>query len=173
MLPSRFLPRYNASMGLPDHREVGRVFGLILMALAVFSACSSNAPRYPEDHARFERIVEAVNTLQRAYVQHDAGAINDLLLPLEDLQTWAAAVQRDFETYPTIVLDLSIDRIFIKGDRIATYISWQGEWKRANEETGTTARGHGILHWSGTHVILMTGVEGNLPFGMADRQASS
>ena len=146
---------------------------LILCSGVLLQGCSSNAPRYPEDHERFERIVEAVKTLQKAYIEHDEQTTANLLLPLENLETWEKEVQRDFQTYSDIALDLSIDRIFIEGDLISVYISWQGEWKRTSTDTGLKARGHGILHWNGTHVILLSGVEGDLPFGIADRQALS
>ena len=146
---------------------------LILSSTGFLISCSSDPPRYPESNARFERIVEAVNVLRQAYVAQDLEKIKDLLLPLETLQRWERSVQRDFETYSSIELDLSIDRMVINGDLISVLVSWQGEWKESPEKQSIKERGHGTLHWSGTHVILLSGVEGNLPFGMADRQAMS
>ena len=149
-------------------------FTVVVLCLTGFLAsCSSTPPRYPESHARFERIVEAVNSLQQAYTSHDMQTTKDLLLPLESLVAWEQSIQRDFQTYPDIALDLSIDRIVINGDLISVQVSWLGEWKESPENQSVKARGHGTLHWSGTHVILLTGVEGDLPFGMADRQAMS
>ena len=145
----------------------------IVCQIGFQTSCSSTPPRYPESHARFERIVKAVHTLQQAYVTHDQTATNDLLLPLETLITWEQGILKDFQTYPEIELDLLIDRIAIDGDLISVQVSWQGEWKESPEQQSVKARGHGTLHWSGTHVILLTGVEGDLPFGMADRQAMS
>ncbi len=146
---------------------------MILSSAGFLVSCSSDPPRYPESHARFERIVEAVNKLKKAYIDHDQDTTKDLLLPLETLRTWEQRVQRDFRTYTNIELDLSIDRMVINGDHISVLVSWQGEWKESPEKQSVKARGHGTLHWSGTHVILLTGVEGDLPFGMADRQAMS
>lgn len=145
----------------------------VLCQTGFLTSCSSTPPRYPESHARFERIVKAVESLQQAYIAHDQAATNDLLLPLENLITWEQGIQKDFQTYPDIFLDLLIDRIVINGDLISVQVSWQGEWKNNNEQQTVKARGQGTLHWSGTHVILLTGVEGDLPFGMADRQAMS
>lgn len=139
----------------------------------LLTGCASDPPRYPESHARFERIVRAVETLQLAYVEHDQAAVNDLLLPLDALLAWEQKIQKDFQAYSGIELDLLIDRIVINGDLISVQVSWQGEWKEIEGQQGIKARGHGTLHWSGTHVILLTGVEGDLPFGMADRQAMS
>ncbi len=144
-----------------------------LCAVIVLPGCKKKGPRYPEDHARFERITEVVDTLHQAYISHDIETTRELLLPLETLQAWEQGIQRDFETYSDISLDLLIERILIQGDLISVFISWQGEWKRTPEDKGMRARGHGILHWSGTHVILLSAVEGDLPFGMADRQAIS
>ena len=147
---------------------------LILLCLTEFLvSCSSDPPRYPESHARFERIVEAVRSLQNAYMAQNQEGIKDLLLPLETLERWERGIQRDFQTYSDIEIDLSIDRMVINGDLISVLISWQGEWKESPEKQSVKERGHGTLHWSGTHVILLTGVEGDLPFGMADRQAMS
>ena len=146
---------------------------MVLCQTAFLTSCSTDPPRYPESHARFERIVEAVNKLQRAYIAHDLQTTKDLLLPLETLVEWEQGVQKDFQIYTDIALDLSIDRIAINGDLISVQVSWLGEWKESPEKQSVKARGHGTLHWSGTHVILLTGVEGDLPFGMADRQAMS
>ncbi|WP_447969464.1 hypothetical protein [Nitrospira sp. M1] len=149
------------------------ITAVTLSHAGILTGCSSDPPRYPESHARFERIVEAVQTLEQAYVAQDQEATKDLLLPLDSLHAWEQGIQRDFETYSDIVLDLSIDRMVIDGDLISVHVSWLGEWKDAPDAQAIKARGHGTLHWSGTHVILLTGVEGDLPFGMADRQALS
>jgi hypothetical protein len=141
--------------------------------MVLLLGCASDPPRYPEDHRRFERIVEAVETLRTAYIQHDDQATESLLLPLDTLEIWAQGVRKDFQTYSDITLDLSIERIAINGDSISVFVSWQGVWKRPTEDFGLKARGNGILHWTGRQVILLSRVEGDLPFGMADRQALS
>ena len=149
------------------------VICVCLGAPFILSGCPNKGPQYPEDHARFERIAEAVDTLHQAYISHDIEATRELLLPLETLEAWEQSIQRDFQTYSEISLDLLIERILIKGDLISVLISWQGEWKRTPEDKGQRARGHGILHWSGRNVILLSAVEGDLPFGMADRKSIS
>jgi len=152
-------------------------FSLLLFFLCagcfLFLACSEVELKNPEEYARFERIVDAVKTLERAYAKQDIEAIHDLLLPLDSLAAWQREVQRDFQAYADISLDLVIDRIEIDGDLISAYISWHGVWKRTAGGSGLLARGDGILHWNGTQVILLSGVEGDLPFGMADRQSVS
>lgn len=145
----------------------------LVCVLVLLCSCSKKEPRYPEDHARFERITEAVKTLQQAYMAHDRETTKSLLLPLATLEEWEREIERDFDTYADIDLDLSIERIRIEGDQISVYVSWQGKWKQASNDEGVRARGHGVLHWSGTHVILLSGVGGDLPFGMADRQSMS
>ena len=64
---------------------------------------------------------------------------------------------------------ITINRIIVDGDRISAFISWQGKWQRSTQELGDQARGQGVLLWSGNQVILLRGVEGDLPFGMAAR----
>jgi hypothetical protein len=133
------------------------------------TGCSKKAPKYPEDHARFQRVVQAIKTLEAAYVNKDTPAIHELLLPLEQLEILEAEARQDFSQFPTIQLDLNIDRIIVEGDRISAFISWQGTWQRSTQEPGDQARGQGVLLWSGNQVILLRGVEGDLPFGMAAR----
>ena len=133
------------------------------------TGCSKKAPKYPEDHARFQRVVQAIKTLETAYVNKDAPALHELLLPLEQLEILEAEARQDFAQFSTIQLDLNINRIIVEGDRISAFISWQGKWQRSTQEPGDQAIGQGVLLWSGNQVILLRGVEGDLPFGMAAR----
>lgn len=141
------------------------------MALLVPSAvsCSKKEPRYPEDHARFLRIDEAVENLRTAYVQKDGEALKELLLPFEPLEQLTEDIRNDFKTFHTIDLEFTIDRIMIDGDQIDVYVHWQGFWKRAPQDVGIRERGHGVLRWTGTQSILLKEVQGDLPFGMATR----
>jgi hypothetical protein len=133
------------------------------------TGCSKKTPKYPEDHARFQRVVQAIKTLETAYVNKDAPAFHELLLPLEQLEILESEARQDFATFSTIQLDFTVDRIVIDGNRISAFMSWQGTWQRSIQESSDSARGHGVLLWSGNQVILLRGVEGDLPFGMASR----
>src|SRR5680860_132853 len=88
------------------------------------TGCSKKAPKYPEDHARFQRVVKAIKTLEEAYVNRDASGFQELLLPLENLALLETKVREDFATFSTIRVDLTIDRMVIDGDRISAYVSW-------------------------------------------------
>jgi hypothetical protein len=133
------------------------------------TGCSKKTPKYPEDHARFQRVVQAIKTLETAYVNKDTPAFHELLLPLEQLEILESEARQDFATFSTIQLDFTVDRIVIDGNRISAFMSWQGTWQRSTQESSDLARGHGVLLWSGNQVILLRGVEGDLPFGMASR----
>jgi hypothetical protein len=141
---------------------------LVLASLAG-TGCSKKVPKYPEDHARYQRVVHAIKTLETAYVNEDISTFHGLLLPLENLDLLEGEVRQDFTTFSSIHLDLTIDRILIDGDRISAYISWQGDWQRTPQGDFAQARGHGVLLWSGNQVILLRGTEGDLPFGMTHR----
>lgn len=143
-------------------------FLFFLLCLSGLS-CSKKTPQYPEDHARFQRIVEAINTLETAYVKEDMTTIHGLLLPLDALAKWEAAIQQDFNTFSDITLDLYIDRIVIQDSQISAFISWQGTWKPAPDSPPIASRGHGTLLWSGTQVILLRGIDGDLPFGISTK----
>jgi hypothetical protein len=133
------------------------------------TGCSKKTPKYPEDHARFQRVVQAIKTLETAYVNKDASSFHELLLPLENLDLLEAEVRQDFTTFSAIHLDLTIDRILIDGDHISAFVSWQGDWQRTDQGEFARASGHGVLLWSGNQVILLRGTEGDLPFGMTHR----
>ena len=149
------------------------VFALLITFPVIFSlagtGCSKKAPKYPEDHARFQRVVQAIKALETAYVNQDASGFQELLLPLENLDLLEAHVLEDFATFSSIQLDLTIDRMVIDGDRISAFVSWQGNWERTPQEPSAQASGHGILLWSGNQVILLRRIEGDLPFGMTHR----
>ena len=142
---------------------------IIGMVCLVATGCSKETLKYPEDHARYQRVVQAIKTLETTYVNKDVSAFHELLLPLEQLQNLEAEVQQDFTTFSTIQVDFTVDRILIDGNRISAFISWQGSWQRSTKESSNPARGHGVLLWSGNQVILLRGVEGDLPFGMTSR----
>ena len=140
----------------------------ILISLAG-TGCSKKVPKYPEDHARFQRVVQAIKTLETAYVNQDASAFQELLLPLENLDLLEAHVREDFATFSTIQLNLTIDRMVIDGDRISAFVSWQGNWQHSPQGTSAQASGHGVLLWSGNQVILLRRTEGDLPCGITHR----
>ncbi len=135
------------------------------------AGCSTKTPKYPEDHARFQRIIQAIKTLETTYVNKDGSGFHELLLPLEQLEILEEEARKDFDTFATIQLDLTLDRIAIEENRISTYISWQGTWERSTPKSSNLARGQGVLLWSGNQVILLRGLEGDLPFGLASRLA--
>lgn len=147
---------------------------MLLITFSVFivlagTGCSKKVPKYPEDHARFQRVVQAIKTLETAYVNQDATAFQELLLPLENLDLLEVKVREDFATSSAIQVDLTIDRIVIDGDRISAFVSWQGNWERTPKGASAQASGHGVLLWSGNQVILLRGTEGDLPFGITHR----
>ena len=142
-----------------------------MLLVVVLSGCQffSSDKKVSADHERFERIVQAVETLRSAYEQQKFDVIQKLMLPLQGFQDLEGQIRRDFDTYPTISLNVTIERIYIKGERIKVNVRWEGAWQRSPEETPVTDRGHGVWVWSGTKDILLVGVEGATPFGRADR----
>lgn len=150
-----------------------RLVILFLVAMSLFTGCQSTPPKYPEDHARFDRIVKAVSALESAYIKKDLVSLQDLMLPVESLDRTQLDMQNDFATFSDIRLDLTIDRITIQGGHATVNIRWEGEWKQGTEPVGLISRGHGELIWSGNQVILLSGVDGDLPFGMTSRLKSS
>ncbi len=146
-------------------------FSLSLLLVVVLSGCQffSSDKKVSADHERFERIVQAVETLRSAYEQQKFDAVQKLMLPLQGFQELESQIQRDFDTYAAISLHVAIERIYIRGERIKVNVRWEGAWQRSPEVAPVTDSGHGVWVWSGTKDILLAGVEGAIPFGKADR----
>jgi hypothetical protein len=145
----------------------------MLVLAAVLGACSSKTLQYPEDHERFRRIDQAVESLRTAYQEKNRSKFESLLLPLDQLDQLQQEAEADFAVFHSIALDFKTERIMIEGDDIDVYVHWQGIWKRDPEDAGLRQRGHARLQWIGTHSILLRGVQGDLPFGMKTRQSFS
>src|SRR6185295_6921756 len=151
-----------------------RLSCLCLLVLACgFLACTQKESTYPADYARYQRIDKALATLEKAYVTKDQKTVNSLRLPLEDLDHMELEMVKDFETYSDIKTEFAIERIMIEGNTVEVYVHWQGQWKKNPNEDGVRERGHGMLRWVGVQSILLSSVEGDLPFGMASRQAAA
>jgi hypothetical protein len=142
---------------------------LLVSVTGQLLGCASKGPQYPEEHARYLRIDAAVESLRKAYADKDLSALTGLMLPIDSLERMELEIKRDFEEFQEIALDFAIDRIVIDGEQIDVFVHWQGQWKRIPGEAGVRDRGHGMLRWVGVQSILLKGIEGDLPFGMAMR----
>ncbi len=145
----------------------------LLWAAAVASGCSAKEVRYPEDHARFTKIDKAVEALRNAYARRDLSDIQGLMLPREALEKATNDIQKDFETFQEISLEWTIDRMVVEGETIEVIVSWAGQWQRTPADTGLRERGQGVLQWAGEKSILLNGLSGDLPFGMAGRRSAT
>ena len=159
--------RYNG----PMVRSHLLFFSLLLFLAVAITGCQffSSDKKVSKDHERFERIVQAVETLRSAYEQQKFDAIQKLMLPLQGFQQLEGQIQRDFDTYATISLRVAIERIYIKREQIKVNVRWDGVWQRSPAETPVVESGHGVWVWKGTKDILLAGVEGAMPFGKTDR----
>jgi hypothetical protein len=143
--------------------------GALAAAGLPFAACSKKEIRYPADHLRYQNIDAAVESLRKAYAEKDRSTLHKLILPVAALDRTGVDIERDFEQFEEITLDLSIERIVIEGDTIHVFVHWQGNWKRRPEDPGIRERGHGVLRWVGMQSIMLRGIEGDLFFGMSTR----
>jgi len=146
---------------------------LIVLALAVGACSSSKTPQYPADHQRIRHIDRAVEALREAYQEKSRSNFRSLMQSGDRLESLQRQVEDDFDAYHAISLEFTIERVIIDGDDIDVYVHWQGVWKAQPEDTGMRQRGHARLQWIGTDTILLRDVQGDLPFGMKDKQALS
>lgn len=149
------------------------LWGLCLLwALGPALGCAEKESRYPADYARYQRIDTALDTLQKGYVSKDPATVDGLMLPLDQLDRLQVDIRQDFEAYAEIKVDFTVERIVIESNTIEMYVHWQGQWKKTPVDHGIRERGHGMLRWVGVQSILLSSVEGDMPFGMAARQAA-
>ncbi|HKQ35954.1 MAG TPA: hypothetical protein VJT11_11665 [Nitrospiraceae bacterium] len=146
---------------------------LLLCAISMIGVgCSGKKVKYPEDHERYLRIDQAVESLRHAYVRKDSSDLASLMMPIDQLERLQEEARGDFETFSAITLDFAVERIMIEGDNIDVFVHWQGLWKKDVDDPGLRQRGHMRLQWVGTQSILLRGVQGDVPFGMKARQVT-
>ena len=146
---------------------------VLLASISLFGVgCSGKAIQYPEDHERYLRIDQAVESLRQAYVKKNPSDLASLMMPIDQLERLREEAQGDFETFSAITLDFAVERIMIEGDDIDVFVHWQGLWKKDADDPGLRQRGHTRLQWVGTQSILLRGVQGDAPFGMNTRQVT-
>jgi hypothetical protein len=158
-MSSRTLPRF----------PILFLLGLLLL---VGVGCGGKKVQYPEDHERYLRIDQAVESLRLAYVRKDSSELASLMMPADQLERLREEARNDFETFNAITVDFAIERIMIDGDNIDVFVHWQGLWKKDADDLGLRQRGHTKLQWVGTQSILLRGIQGDVPFGIKSRQAA-
>ncbi len=149
------------------------LFFLSVMLMFVQLGCGKKVVQYPEDHERFVKIDRAVDALRKAYVAKDHSKLEDIMLPLDQLEQLRREAEGDFEAFRDIMLEFAVERIMIDGEDIDVFVHWHGIWRRDAEDPGFRQRGHMRLQWVGTQSILLRGVQGDAPFGMKARQPIS
>jgi len=151
-------------------RSVWLLLGVIVVLPAVGSGCSGKTIQYPEDHERYRRIDQAVESLRYSYERKNASKMADLMVPTEQIDRLQRDVENDFESFYSIELGFTIERIMIDGDDVDVFVHWQGLWRKNADDPGLRQRGHTRLQWVGTLSILLRGIQGDSPFGMKVRQ---
>ena len=150
-------------------------FRVALMMLGLVwiagTGCGGKTIQYPEDHERYLKIDKAVESLRQAYVSKSASGLAALMVPLEATDRLQQEAETDFDAFHDIVMDFRVERIMVDNDDIDVYVHWSGLWKKDPEDPGMRHRGHTRLRWVGTKSVLLTGMQGDVPFGAKGRQA--
>ena len=80
--------------------------------------CGGKTNPHPEDHERYLRIDQAVESLRQAYVKKDSSGLASLMTPGDQLERMREEAQGDFATFSAITLDFAVERIMVQGDGI-------------------------------------------------------
>lgn len=155
----------------PWPTPVWLLLSLLVVVPAIGGGCGGKTIQYPDDHERYRRIDQAVESLRQAYEKKDASKLGALMVPSDQIDRLQRDVDSDFESFSSIALAFAIERILIDGDDVDVFVHWQGLWKKNADDPGLRQRGHTRLQWVGTLSILLRGVQGDSPFGMKVRQA--
>jgi hypothetical protein len=154
----------------PWSAPVWLLLGLFILVPVIGSGCSGKTIQYPDDHERYLRVDQAVESLRQGYEKKNASKMAALMVPTAQIDRLQRDMDSDFEAFSSIELAFSIERIMIDGDDVDVFVHWQGLWKKNADDPGLRQRGHTRLQWVGTLSILLRGVQGDSPFGMKDRQ---
>ncbi len=155
----------------PWSTPVWLLLSLCIAVPVIGGGCGGKTIQYPDDHERYRRIDQAVESLRQAYEKKDASKMAALMVPSDQIDRLQHDVDSDFELFSSIALAFAIERILIDGDDVDVFVHWQGLWKKNADDPGLRQRGHTRLQWIGTLSILLRGVQGDSPFGMKVRQA--
>ena len=170
-LTSLLTHSYTADMSIAPRKTMFALVGTCAAFLMVGAGCGGKVIQYPEDHARYLRIDQAVESLRSAYVNKEPAGIKALLAPKESLGHIVQESESDFEAFQEIAMEFTIERIMIEEEDIDVYVHWQGSWKKDPADPGLRQRGHSRLQWVGTNEILLRAIQGDVPFGVKARQA--
>lgn len=170
-LTSLLAHSYTANVMLVYSRRGLVSVGALGLLFWVAVGCSAKKVQYPEDHQRYLRIDQAVESLRQAYVKKETSGIKALMLPKEPLEWVVREAESDFESFQEIAMEFRIERIMIEADDIDVYVHWQGLWKKDSDDPGFRQRGHSRLQWVGTNDIFLRAIQGDVPFGAKARQA--
>ena len=153
-----------------SRRHVSALAIVLSVFWMVGTGCSSKTIQYPEDHERYLRIDKAIESLRVAYVKKDTAGLATLMVPTESTERLQQEAEADFELFYDMAMDFHVERIMIDNDDIDVYVHWQGLWKKDLEDPGIRHRGHSRLQWVGTKSVLLSGIQGDIPFGVNRRQ---
>jgi hypothetical protein len=146
------------------------VWGILALNGLGLLACSTPNTINPADAARVRKIDATVEQIRQAYANKDAAGFRGLLMPLESLRRLESDVQRDFAAYDQIKLEFAIDRVMVDGADVAVFLHWQGQWEAKNDAQPLRERGHAVIRLVGQQSLTLSGVDGDVPFGMAARR---
>ena len=141
---------------------------LLILLLAIIPGCSRKFI-LSDDAVRIRNIHEFVRELRGLYEQRDIKILTrfspDFLTEIGD------PIQKDFEKFNSISLDLFTDRIEMYNGDVNISIQWNGIWK-SSEKTYREGGSMVLLTRYGEEIKII-GIKGDSPFGITSSLGNS
>jgi hypothetical protein len=145
---------------------VGKLGGVALglLLLAGMPACGKKEVKPTADMLRAREVREAVERLEKAYVERDPARFLQGIAPhYPEREALERAVRRAATVYDQIELHLTITLIRLAEDQAHVSVQWDGRWREAGTGKEALEKGGVVLTLQGAD-LRVTKIEGESPF---------
>lgn len=141
---------------------------LSLFALVIASGCGKDEVVPPSaELVRANRALDVLDGMEKAYKARDMKGVMGPVSP--DFRGGAAGfetgVRKDMETYPSVSLNVNVDRVVESGNDVAVAFHWYGRWTDRSGKV-TEGRGNTVFTFTDTGEMRLASVTGDNPFAV-------
>ena len=145
---------------------------LLVTAFAMLfasSACGKKEEVKPSaESVKATLALAALSGMEKAYVARDmAGTIKPVSQELKSgYSEFQTSLRKDIETYDSVEINIEIDRVEIRDDKIKTVFHWNGTWHE-KDGAGHEGRGNSVFVFvDKSGQMAIDEIIGDSPFGV-------